>query len=119
MPGVAWKTLETGLMHSTLITTHWLFLVRTWLLYYDIRCNQQIQDAKWRGKINPSESEKWWFINNRARFGSARNISALCCFICITLGVISSLYVFVEGDVNFTSNFLVVLNAALPMTANV
>ena len=43
---IYWKTTQTLLTHFTLILLQYIFLIRAWLTYYDIKFNQALQDEE-------------------------------------------------------------------------
>ena len=43
---IYWKTSQTLLTHFTLILLQYIFLIRAWLTFYNIKFNQALQDSE-------------------------------------------------------------------------
>ena len=49
-----------------------LYVIRAWLLYFDMRVSQLTKNLEWRMAINPTIASNNWYLNpiNQRRFGS-------------------------------------------------
>eukprot|EP01084_Bolivina_argentea_P298827 515013_1 len=116
---VYWKTTQTLMTHFTLILLQYLFLIRAWLTYYDIKFNQALQDSQWRVGIDPSEAKKSWIINHRSTFGNPKYILIICLSTCSLFGITATAYVWFNGDFDIVSRALIGTNAFLPLIINI
>eukprot|EP01084_Bolivina_argentea_P208990 356102_1 len=58
---------STGVYH--------IFSYRGWMVYFDIKFNKALRNAKWRLELDPDETN--WFLNHKTVWGKGKRIATL------------------------------------------
>eukprot|EP01084_Bolivina_argentea_P066875 121929_1 len=72
-------------LHCTTLATLYILVFRTYLVYYDMKFSEALQDQKWINHIDTSSQHKNWFIQNRNTYGNSKNVA-------VTLSIIWCMY---------------------------
>ena len=67
-----------------------LYIIRIWLLYYDMQMSQLLKNRNWQVAINPDIIARNWYLNpnNQRRFGNDGRYIAYGLFILDTIAII-------------------------------
>eukprot|EP01084_Bolivina_argentea_P292110 502123_1 len=66
---------QTLLAFISPVGIRYVVLYRTWMVYYEIKCIQSLQDAQWINHIDTTNQQrKQWYILNRKIFGNKKYV---------------------------------------------
>eukprot|EP01084_Bolivina_argentea_P114194 203354_1 len=66
------------MLHCTSLAMPYIVLFRTYLIFYDIKCSQALQDQKWRNHIETDSQQKTdFFIRYRTYFGDSVIVASM------------------------------------------
>eukprot|EP01084_Bolivina_argentea_P069923 127164_1 len=110
------KYLSPVIFAFTIYAHFYIFLVRTWILYYEINFNLAKKDIIWQkhlylNYLSPSnkfnKSKQDWFLENKSKYGSPKWIFTKILYIPYTISCVACIAVGVSIDYHHRNWYLI------------
>merc|ERR1712176_773536 len=93
----------------------YMSIYRGYIVYFDIKFNEALQDEKWRIYIDPTE--KNWFLKNKQKWGSGKRVAII---LSVIYGLLAFLGItrswFVVGGIDKICRYLLGINILIAAT---
>eukprot|EP01084_Bolivina_argentea_P166979 289877_1 len=92
------KPIQYFLVHISTMSMNYFLVYRAWFVYYNIKCNQSLEDEEWRSHIDTEKLNISWHIKNRSTCGNPKYVATFLFSIWLIFCVLGTLLVIISTD---------------------